>query len=263
MTQAWAVLLETGAHANDQTCMVVAADTAAVRESALCQQPLACLTCMSTVGAFVSKARRTHHSLSSPCVCACYVYQQPGDMNCPSCPTSTFKMGQILGLSKNERQSLSERSISQYCHISLPTSHLAAIGSKFREQHTSNWGQVQGTAHQQSLVMSRNQSPQTKIAQQQPVIAQQQAHLYSTSCRVAHSQDGVHQQYMPLCNIPWQLFIYELLLHYCVTHLACASTLAGHVPICQLVLRSLLMPACYTAVSALMAHMQTSVLMQI
>ncbi len=146
---------------------------------------------------------------------------------------------------------------------SLPTSPLAAIGSRFREQHTSNWEQVQCTVHWQSLVMSRGQSPQTKIAQQQPESAQQQAYLYSTSCRVASSQDGVHQQHMALCNVPWQLLIYQLLLHYCVTHLACASTLAGRVPICQLVLRSWLMPACYTVVSALMAHMQFKVLMQV
>ncbi len=49
-------LLKTGAHANDQSCMVVAADTAALRKSALRQQPLACLTCMSTAGAFVTLA---------------------------------------------------------------------------------------------------------------------------------------------------------------------------------------------------------------
>ncbi len=59
LAQAWAVLLETGVHANYQPCMVVAADTAALRRYALCQQPLAYMTCISTAGAFVTLAYST------------------------------------------------------------------------------------------------------------------------------------------------------------------------------------------------------------
>ena len=83
--------------------MVVAADTAALNESALRQQPLARLICMPTAGAFVTLAHGisvdsfeqnmtdTPFPLKPLCACLLCIPEV-------SCPFSVFEMGQILGL---------------------------------------------------------------------------------------------------------------------------------------------------------------------
>ena len=80
--------------------MVVAADTAALRKSALRQQPLARLICMPTAGAFVTLAYGIsvdsfEQNMTDTPLRACCVYQKSVDI---SCPFSIFEMGQILGL---------------------------------------------------------------------------------------------------------------------------------------------------------------------
>ncbi len=83
--------------------MVVAADTAALKESALCQQTWADLTCISTAGAFVTLAygtlvdpfeqSMTDAPLTQQPLCACLLcLPAVSDMSCPS---SAFEMEQI------------------------------------------------------------------------------------------------------------------------------------------------------------------------
>ena len=76
------------------------------------------------------------------------------------------------------------------------------------------------------------------------------SNLNGTSSRVASGQDWVHQQHMPLRNVPWQLLIDQLLLNNSVTNLAGAPAFAWGVPVQSIgctVLGSWVMPALRTS----------------
>lgn len=72
------------------------------------------------------------------------------------------------------------------------------------------------------------------------------SNLNGATSRVASGQNWVHQQHMPLCDVPWQLLIDQLLLDNSVTNLAGAPAFAWGVPIQSIgctVLRDWVVPA--------------------
>ena len=76
------------------------------------------------------------------------------------------------------------------------------------------------------------------------------SNLNGTASRVASGQNWVHQQHMPLRNVPRQLLVDQLLLNNSVTDLAGAPAFAWGVPIQSVgctVLGSWVMPALHSS----------------